>query len=183
MATIFEAVAKQSQNSQQSQSDTNPNQPALHFTGNCITNGLFLFDEPPQATSINMLDNWLQSSKQSRSSLDAAVAAATAAAAAAAAVNQPKIQAAPRSGPFHTIDTGTDHIDLLSSQQHFQFQHPHHPHNQTHSLFLTPSNMDTTQLSQQQQQQQQQSSLQQQSQHSMQQNDQLQTSPNCSFGE
>lgn len=182
MATIFEAVAKQSQNSQQSnqsQSDTNTNQAALHFTSNCITNGLFLFDEPPQATSINMLDNWLQSSKQSRSSLDAAVAAAaSAAAAAAAAANQPKIQSSRSGGQFHAIDTGTDHIDLLTSQQHFQFQHPHHPHNQPHSLFLTPSNMDTTQISQQQQ-----SSLQQSQQQQMQQNDPLQTSPNCSFGE
>lgn len=167
MATIFEAVAKQSQNSQQSQSQPSEspvNQTAQHFSGNCIPNGLFLFDEP--STSINMLDNWLQPPKQSRSSLDAAA--------------KPKIQTAQRissnsSQQFHSIDTGTDHIDLLATQQHFQFQHPQHPHQQTHSLFLSPSNMDSTQLTQQ--------STLQQPQQQMQQNDQLQTSPNCSFGE
>ncbi|XP_055322517.1 RNA-binding protein Pasilla isoform X1 [Sitodiplosis mosellana] len=161
MATIFEAVAKQSQNSQQSQSqpESTANQTAQHFTGNCVTNGLFLFDEP--STSINMLDNWLLPSKQSRSSLEAA---------------KRKINPN-QSGPYHTsIDTvvSDHHIDLLTSQQHFQFQHPQHPHNQAHSLFLSPSNMDTSQLSQQ-------SSSLQQPQQQMQQTDQLQSSPNCSF--
>lgn len=157
MATIFE-VAKQSQNSQPNQSQTEPqtNQTPQHFANNCVTNGLFLFDDP--STSINMLDNWLLPSKQSRSSLEAA-----------------KRELNPnQSSQFHSIDTGTDQIDLLSTQQHFQFQHPQHQHSQTHSLFLSPTNMDS-QISQQQ-------SL-QQPQQPMQQTDQLQTSPNCSFGE
>lgn len=153
MATIFE-VAKQSQNSQPNQSQTEPqtNQTPQHFANNCVTNGLYLFDDP--STSINMLDNWLLPSKQSRSVLEAAKR------------NQ--------SSQYHSIDTGTDQIDLLSTQQHFQFQHPQHQHSQTHSLFLSPPNMDS-QISQQQ-------SL-QQPQQPMQQTDQLQTSPNCSFGE
>lgn len=160
MATIFE-VAKQSQNSQPNQSQTEPqtNQTPQHFANNCVTNGLFLFNEP--SNSINMLDNWLLPSKQSRSSLEAA-----------------KRELNPnQSSQFHSIDTGTDQIDLLSTQQHFQFQHPQHPqhqHSQTHSLFLSPTNMDS-QITQQQ-------SL-QQPQQPMQQTDQLQTSPNCSFGE
>lgn len=160
MATIFE-VAKQSQNSQPNQSQTEPqtNQTPQHFANNCVTNGLFLFNEP--SNSINMLDNWLLPSKQSRSSLEAA-----------------KRELNPnQSSQFHSIDTGTDQIDLLSTQQHFQFQHQQHPqhqHSQTHSLFLPPTNMDS-QITQQQ-------SL-QQPQQPMQQTDQLQTSPNCSFGE
>lgn len=162
MATIFEAVAKQSQNSQQNQSqpESNTNQTQQHFTGNCVTNGLFLFDEP--STSINMLDNWLLPSKQSRSSLEAA--------------KRNLIPNPNQSSQFHSIDTGNDPIDLLTSQQHFQFQHPQHPHSQTHSLFLSSTNMDS-QITQQQQQ------TLQQPQQQMQQTDQLQSSPNCSFGE
>lgn len=67
MATIFEAVAKQSQNNQ-TQQQSNTNQATQHFANNCVTNGFFPFDEfqktnfnqTPTSPSTNiMLDKWL----------------------------------------------------------------------------------------------------------------------------
>lgn len=183
MATIFGAVTKQSQGNQ-IEHRTSINQPAIQYlTTDCITNGLFPFDE-----TINYYDK-TNFNHQTTSTTELPAVTTTTPSSSSICIGSQRqesqnrnhlndlnmldniwlIPSKQKSNQPHLESSSVDHIDILAAQSHFQLQNPHNPHQhqhqQTHPLFLT-ANMDTGNLQQSQP------------------TDHLQQpSPNCSFGE